>query len=194
MLTIFLIRHGETEDNIKSIVMGQNDSPLSKKGAQTAKRFRNYFNSNNVKVDKLYVSDLGRALQTARIINKNIQSSLETTPEFRETNYGIYNGKLRSWVESVCLEYKTDTNYRFPDGESKEEMKKRVIKALSRIEKENRNATILIITHGGPIRAVLSHYKNIDLTSMKEVKLSHEYIAKLTVENGKMISQEQLII
>lgn len=192
MITIFLVRHGKTKDNLKKVVMGQNDSPLSEEGIKTAKLIERYFSKNHISIDEIYTSDLGRAVETANIINKKLQIPIKAISDLRETNYGIYNGKLRSWVESVCPEYKIDTNFHFPKGESKEEMKKRVVKSFEKIEKEKNNSTIVMVTHGGPIRATLSYYENKQLSSMMNMKLSHDYLAKLIVDKGSLIKFQQI--
>ncbi len=190
MFNFYLIRHGETESNSKGIVTGQADSKLSKEGKINALSLAN--NLQNISFDAIYSSDLGRTLETANIILKSLGLKLKinTSEELRETNYGIYNNRKRKDVEKECPEYRKNIFFTFPNGENLFIMQKRVINFISNLEKKHNNQTLLIITHGGPIRAIISHYNNLNFGDFLNEKLTHKYIGKFKINNSILLSYD----
>ena len=72
-MQLYIIRHGETNHNIKGYCQGQIQGELNTNGINQAKDISKEF--DNLIIDLVYTSDLNRAQQTANIIfgNKNIQ-------------------------------------------------------------------------------------------------------------------------
>ncbi len=123
MLIFYLVRHGNTEGNYKHFIMGyQIDTPLTDEGLKNTSILSQKL--KNIKFDRIYSSDLGRAFITARIIAENLKigSKLSRAKELREINYGVYTYRKKDEVEKECPQYKTDVNFVFPDGESFSQM------------------------------------------------------------------------
>ena len=66
---IYLVRHGQTDDNFKSIVQGRIDNPLNDVGRNQAKATGLKLKDLNIKFDSIYSSPLIRAKESASIIN-----------------------------------------------------------------------------------------------------------------------------
>lgn len=92
-MKLLITRHGQTEDNVNSITMGQRDSKLTALGIQQAQGKALQLEGLSQKIDYIYTSDLGRCTQTARIIS-NTLGLPETTPDknLREISFGKYEG------------------------------------------------------------------------------------------------------
>jgi len=90
-MIIYLIRHGETILNKKGVTQGHQDSPLTSKGMESAEKHRSLLSKKNIEI--IYSSNLGRCVQTAKIINKFVKKDLVKTGELRERDFGVFNGR-----------------------------------------------------------------------------------------------------
>ena len=83
-MRVYVVRHGESMNNLKKLWTGWNDVELSEKGREDAKRAGEII--KGVSFDKIYSSDLSRAMDTARIAVPGCE--FEALPIFREVNVG----------------------------------------------------------------------------------------------------------
>lgn len=147
---IVLIRHGETAWNVIGRLQGGSDVPLSDRGVDQATLVANEL--RGTAWDVIISSPLQRAYQTAVSIVKELgldESEIVSHPEFRERSYGHAEGLTIAEREE-----------RFPDGiwpdaESPEEMDIRVGAALYELVQQYRGKRVMIVAHGGWIRAAL---------------------------------------
>jgi len=95
---LYLVRHGQTELNAASRLQGIYDSDLTKQGIRSAQRLARML--ADVHFDGAYVSDLGRAQQTARIITALHPEIKKPTIDvgLREFNFGGLEGTKNTWI------------------------------------------------------------------------------------------------
>lgn len=95
---LYLVRHGQTELNAADRLQGIYDSQLTTKGVRSAQRLARML--SEVHFDAAYVSDLGRAQQTARIITALHPELKKPTVDvgLREFNFGGLEGTKNAWV------------------------------------------------------------------------------------------------
>lgn len=163
--TFYIVRHGETEHNINGIAQGHTDSPLTMNGVKQAEDLALIF--KDINFDAVFSSDLSRANKTAEIIIFNKNPNIVTSKLLRERNYGIYDGcpsKLFKEENIKMLElYKTlprfkKRKFKFaPSIESDEEIINRLILFLKKTIVGINNKIILVVTHGGIMRAFLNY-------------------------------------
>ena len=158
MKQLILIRHGETDYNLEAKYCGFSNPPLNSKGILQAKKLKSKLNRLNLKVDKVYSSDLKRALETAEIVFPN--KPLQLTSDFREMNFGIFEGlnyqEIMQKYPQVYIRWIDDPlNTRLPEGEGLVDLFGRVKRGLSKIFTQDKAKTIAIVTHAGPIRVIL---------------------------------------
>jgi len=79
MYTIYIIRHGETDNNKKRVLQGRSDLPLNEAGAKQADKVKDYFAEKGIQFDKVYSSPLIRAVRTAQIITGSTPDSSDDT-------------------------------------------------------------------------------------------------------------------
>lgn len=156
MTRLILIRHGQTDYNLENRYCGFSDPPLNDKGIAQAKKLTDEL--KDLKVDKVYSSDLRRAYETAKIIFRN--SSLEKLANFREMNFGIFEGlQYKEIIKKYPLLYRDWVNnpmkVKIPGGEGSENFRKRIEEKLSFILSKYINETIVLVSHGGPIKFIL---------------------------------------
>ncbi|SRR5260221_344764 len=159
--TLYVVRHGQSEWNEKGLVQGQTESPLTTLGEEQAKQLGKEL--RHIHFDKVFASDLTRARQTAELISLERQLEIETTKLLRERQFGHYEGKpweaLRL-LDEMQLTVEEDKRFSFkphPDIESDEELVSRFITFLREVSVSYPGKTLLVVTHGGIIRALLLH-------------------------------------
>ncbi len=158
MTTIYVVRHGETEYNVKKIIQGQSDSSLTKKGIEEIRHIAKKL--KDIKFDYVFSSDLLRAKRTAEIIALEHKLEIQTTKLLRERKFGSLEGKSNSelqWekrFDNLTNEQKY-TYKHSPDIESDEEIVNRFLTFLREIAIGYPSKIILVVTHGGIIRTSL---------------------------------------
>ncbi len=158
LTTFYIVRHGETESNVRKIIQGQSDSPLTKKGIEEIKRVAKKL--KRINFDYVFSSDLLRAKRTAEIIALEHKLEIQTNKLLRERRFGNLEGKSNSelkWekrFENLTNEQKY-TYKHSPDIESDQEIVTRFLTFLREVAIGYPGKNILVVTHGGIIRTSL---------------------------------------
>lgn len=162
--TFYIVRHGETEWNLKQLLQGQEDSPLTQKGIQQAEELRKELSSINF--DYVFSSDLLRAKRTAQIITLEKKLAIKTSQLLRERSFGKYEGKAwgsyKTELGNLFNDYnklsdKEKMNFKNPEIENDNQLISRFVTFLREIALSYPNKTILVVSHGGMMRALLIH-------------------------------------
>ena len=186
MLSLILVRHGQTDYNKAHRIQGQLDIPLNEAGIEQAKRLRSVLvplvEQSNIPV-RVLSSDLSRAFQTAEIA---LDGKIDIQPEelLREIHFGSWQGldhvKLRKEDEEAALRwfYQPEFDYNPHGGESHADLHERMqrfheTKILPQVSDESRR--ILLFTHG----ASLSAYLNVVLGTNLRYTLSNCAITEI---------------
>lgn len=152
MTTILFARHGETDWNLERRVQGHADRPLNETGRTQAEALADDLAGTTL--DAVYSSDLGRALETARIVGRRLGLPVTALPALRERHFGTWEGLTDS---EVLARFPQAREGPWGDGETTDEMSERVLGALRRIATEHPGGTVLVVGHVGPLRAMLRH-------------------------------------
>ncbi len=161
--TLYLVRHGETEWNLKHITQGQSNSSLTETGIQQAKTIANEF--KDIHFDAIFSSDLTRTQRTAEIIKLDREIIIQTSKLLRERSYGRFEGKHADEFRNTLKE-KLAKRESLPDEESwtfelaedvetDEAIVSRFITQLREVSVAYLGKNVLIVSHGGPIRMFL---------------------------------------
>src|SRR4030095_2805652 len=118
---VIIVRHGQTEWNIKGIRQGNLDSRLTEKGMAQAKALAQRLARESFTA--LYSSDLGRAVQTAEEVASVTGHEIITDPRLRERHLGIFQGLSGEEIkqkhpEEYKLHRSLGPDYVIPGGES----------------------------------------------------------------------------
>jgi broad specificity phosphatase PhoE len=147
---LFLVRHGETLQNVAGITQGWNDSDLSEKGRRQVRVLAERIAKHAPTA--LYSSTLGRALSTAQEIADATGLTVQTLDDLREMNYGSWEGQSFLEVRRNDLElyhrWIADPDYPCPDGESHNDVRRRMERAFAAID----SARPVVVAHGTAIR------------------------------------------
>jgi len=154
---IYLLRHGRTDSNAAGRLMGQLDEPLAELGrSQASLAGRTLMGREIVAV---YASDLRRASDTAQIVADQLGLDVVRHSGLREINMGDWAGKTYAEVQSTdaatFAAVRANPQRSGPrNGESEGEMIERVWRALTEIAAAHPGQAVLVVSHGGPLRAV----------------------------------------
>ena len=160
-VTVFgLIRHGRTRWNAEHRIQGWRDSPLSREGEAMARHWGKRLAS--LGWDRILASDLGRARQTAELVNRALGLDLATDPRLREQDWGQWSGlRLPELRRDLPRELERQESrgweFRPPGGESRRELLARVRTALEDAHRCHPGQRILVVCHEGVIKTVLYH-------------------------------------
>ena len=159
LITRFVVmRHVKTEWNQEKRIQGHRNSPLTHEGRQHAKKWgillRDY------SWQRIIVSDLDRALETAAIINAFLQVPIIKEPRLQEQDWGKWTGKTLSMVKkelSELLEKQERSGWDFcpPGGEDRHTVWARSRKALKEATEKWPGEQLLVITHEGVIKCLI---------------------------------------
>lgn len=147
------MRHGETDWNLNRRLQGHADRPLNNTGREQARALA--VELTDEPLDAVYSSDLSRAHETARIVAETHGLDVTELRELRERHFGTWEGLSDDEIHERFPE--EIANGTLGDGEPREGMNRRVLEALERIAAEHPGGTVLVVSHGGPLRAVLRH-------------------------------------
>ena len=161
--SLYIVRHGETDWNVKGLLQGQTDIPLNKTGEIQAEKLAKKLRSIEFAI--IFSSDLLRAKRTAEIIALEKKIAVRTTKTLRERKFGRFEGK--SWetkeFQTLFEKYlKLSTKQRFKmspyeGNESDEELMSRFIPFIREVSVAYLEKNVLVVTHGGVMRAFLNH-------------------------------------
>jgi broad specificity phosphatase PhoE len=136
--------HGTTIDNEKDIASGWSDSELSELGIKQCEQLKNKIQDK--KFDLIFCSDLKRSIDSAKLVFGE-GSNIIQDKRLRECNYGNFNAKS---IEIVEIMQEESITKRFPEGESYEDVKKRMEDFLEFLKKNHDNKNIAIVAHKAP--------------------------------------------
>ncbi|MEK7092379.1 MAG: histidine phosphatase family protein [Patescibacteria group bacterium] len=167
--TLYIVRHGQTDWNLQKRIQGHSDIPLNKEGLKQARLAGEKF--AHIHFDSAFSSDLIRAKKTAELLLLEKKIAIQTTQILRERLYGVHEGGPVSILEELrknLNELSHEARFKHSLGgevESDESVVNRVITFIREIAVANPNKTILMVSHGGVMRALLIHlgYSTYDL-------------------------------
>lgn len=147
-MLLFMIRHGETEGNVKKLFYSQIDMPLTEKGKQQALAIRPVLEKYTF--DRVYSSDLSRAIETAKLVLPGCDPIL--SPELRECQMGYIDGCTHA--EIIEKHGLLNDHYEQFGGESPEDMCHRIRAFLDKVEAAPCDMAAAV-AHSGTMKAMI---------------------------------------
>jgi broad specificity phosphatase PhoE len=168
---VLLARHGQSDWNASHRWQGHADRPLTEKGREQARALAERL--AHVELDALYSSDLRRAADTAAEVALAQGLELQEVPALREVDVGSWSGLTRAEAEERFPEGVARWREGFPgwdDGETYEEMTERVLRAVLEIARRHEGGRALVVSHGGPIRALHAAALGLDVHTYRRMR------------------------
>ena len=159
MKRLYLLRHGQTEFNVKKLVQGRCNSPLTELGVEQAHMAGAWLREHGVEPDAIVSSPLGRAMQTAEVVASELGFAGEVRPEpgIIERAYGSFEEGPQDAVPSDVWD-PGEALVAF-GGEGNVALASRMLAALAGDVSKPGVGTLLAVSHGSAslqfIRATL---------------------------------------
>lgn len=163
------VRHGESTWNREKIVQGQQDgSILTDLGWQQAREVAPSLVAGGFRL--IITSDLTRTRETSEAINETLQVPVTTDSRLRERHYGALETGPSSAVTAAVSGFRDgrvlSLTARPPDGESLNDLYHRVGEFLDELFATQFSEPVLLVTHGGTIRALLAHAAGVTMDAL----------------------------
>jgi broad specificity phosphatase PhoE len=188
--TILLARHGETDWNSERRWQGHADRPLNDVGREQAHELAETLAGRAL--DVVYSSDLVRAHDTALIVADRLGLPVELDAGLREVDVGDWAGRLLTEIEKddpEGFQRWRQGRKAWNGGESYEEMGERVVAAVLRLAARHPGQTVLIVSHGGSIRACRATAAGLDYANSRVAaigSMANCEVAELHVADGRL--------
>lgn len=187
-MNIYLLRHGQTEENRKGSYYGNLDISLNAIGISQGEKAKTFF--NDIKLNRVYVSDKKRTLEMAKLVLGQAEIEIIQDNRINETNFGDFEGKtyeeIKTFYAEECTRWENDwKEFVPPNGESYIELCKRVKSFMEDIKKLDCD-NILICTHSGVIRAIYCYVMNEDIDLFWKFGCKNGDISLIKYEYGNL--------
>ncbi|XP_033995434.1 6-phosphofructo-2-kinase/fructose-2,6-bisphosphatase 2 isoform X2 [Trematomus bernacchii] len=163
--SIYLCRHGESDHNVEGRIGG--DSELSPRGKQFSHALRDFIEEHELSDLKVWTSQLRRTIQTA----EELCVPYEQWKILNEIDAGVceemtYEMIENTFPEEFALRDQDKYHYRYPGGESYQDLVQRLEPVIMELE---RQGNVLVICHQAVMRCLLAYFldKSADLPYMK---------------------------
>jgi probable phosphoglycerate mutase len=169
--TILLARHGQSDWNEARRWQGHADRPLTAKGRAQAAALAERV--GRFELDAVYSSDLERARETAAAVAGSRGLDVTVEPALREVDVGSWSGLTRAEAEE-----RDPDGFRrwreggagWSDGETYGDMSRRVLAAVEAIARRHDGGSVLLVSHGGPIRAIHAAALGLDVEEYRRLR------------------------
>ncbi|XP_076335527.1 6-phosphofructo-2-kinase/fructose-2,6-bisphosphatase-like isoform X2 [Tachypleus tridentatus] len=174
--SIYITRHGESEFNIQGRIGG--DSGLSERGWMYSRALAKFISEQNILRLRVWTSNLKRTIQTA----SRIDAPQERWKALDEINAGIceemtYKEIHDKFTHDFELRDKDKFHYRYPRGESYEDLVARLEPVIMQLERQE---NVLVISHQAVLRCVLAYFMDEKSEDLPYLKVPLHTVFKLT--------------
>lgn len=170
MKRLILLRHGLTDWNENGRLMGRSDVELNRRGWEQAERARDALASREI--DAVYSSPQVRTRQTAEPLARTLGKEIVVDPGFDEVWLS------REWIGKTVDELRgnddlesmiADPMHRCDVIEPISEVQERTVAAVERLRAGNSGGSVVVVSHGDPLRAIIAHYLGLELAGFRRL-------------------------
>ena len=166
---LYLVRHGQVAEGHTNRYHGHNDIGLSPQGERQLQELAAQL--REAPLQGIYASDLTRSLNGAEIISRGRGLTPQVVPEFREVNFGAWEGLtfgeiLEQYPSQLEARFRDLPSFRIPGGESLEDVEARALPRLRELLGRHRDAAFLIVAHAGVNRVILCEAMGLPLNHL----------------------------
>ena len=187
MVKLILVRHALTVDNQKSRLSGHIDSSVSEKGKEQIDKITHYL--KDFKIDNIYTTTSTRTKDTVKELAKLKSIDIKEKENLKEISFGDFEGLTFNDIKANHPEEFQDMirkgyEYKYPNGESLIDSYNRVCEELNQIIEQSNNQTVLICSHGGTIRNIITYLISNSYNYHWNFKIDNGSVTFLEVDNG----------
>ena len=170
LMLLYFVRHCEVVAEFQNKYNGHIDIPLSAKGREDAVKLAEELST--IRFDKAFCSDLLRAKQTIEAFD--LSCEIVYTRRLREKSWGRHEGMGFEEITALGIRYETFEQWISSlDGESIESYAKRLSEYFYTVLLKQNGKNLLVVTHAGVIKMLLSIVEKIDLNEAFTIPLPY---------------------
>ena len=171
-MKLYVVRHGQTNWNVENKLQGCVDIPLNDTGIKQADILAKTVES--LDFDLIISSPLSRALDTAKIINKNLNVDLITNDALLERNFDCLEGVYGSDYDKYLF-WDYNLNYEYKGVEPIQSFFRRVYNFIDILKENYSKKNLLLVTHNGVNIAINCYFNGIpnQAKSLLDIKLDN---------------------
>jgi probable phosphoglycerate mutase len=179
----FLVRHGETEHNVRGIFQGYTPVALSARGRQQTALLAARLAS--IRPQVLYSSDILRAQETAAIISQRLGLPVQFRAGLREWHVGTWAGKpLEAYVAHLQALGAHPVTYVPEGGESQVQTQARIVAQMQELASQHTAETIVCVSHGRAIDLFARHILGLDLMQPPAYHIANTSVNVFRYQHG----------
>jgi broad specificity phosphatase PhoE len=187
--TILLARHGQSDWNRSKRWQGFADRPLTDLGRRQAVELAARL--GGIELDGVYSSDLQRARDTAETVARSKGLEVRTTRDLREVDVGSWSGLTRAEAEVQFPQAYArwlQGGEGWDDGETYEQLGERVVRAIREIAVRHQAERVLVVAHGGTIRAIHAAALGVDIHTYRRIQRvePNATLSAVCVDEGRL--------
>ncbi len=188
-MKVYMMRHGETDANKERIIQGQRNTHLNEEGKKQAIEAGKII--KKIDFAAIYTSPLERAIETAELATGRSREKFHIEKRLAEISFGelegcsIMDNKLHAF-------FAAPEQYQPPeDGETLEELSKRVWEFMEEIKGKYPNQNVLLVSHGAAIHAIWYKMTGISMKDFWKIKVGNCTILEISDETGEYRGEEE---
>ncbi len=187
MTRLILVRHASTTDNHNNRLSGHIDSMVSESGKIQIERLTEYL--KDFSINKIYTTTSRRTKDTVEILAKIKSLNIIEKESLKEINFGEFEGLTFEEIESNYYEefqsiIEKGYEYKYPNGESLIDSYNRVVNEIKNILKLDKDKNILICSHGGTIRNIITYLISNSYKYHWNFKIDNASVTIIDIEDG----------
>ena len=165
-LTLYFLRHGQTEYSRNNSFCGSIDSELTPQGLEMAKAFADAYSS--IPWTAIFCSPMRRTVLTAKPLCESIGIEPQFRDGLKEINYGLWEGKTPEIISREYhddyIRWSADPAWNAPTGgEMAVTIASRAIQVIEEIKLNYTSGNVLVVAHKATIRIILCSLLGIDV-------------------------------
>ncbi len=164
-MRLYLIRHGQSTWNKQNRIQGHSNPPLTEKGRTQIGKLIPRLKREGI--EKIIASPLKRAHESAQILAKGLGVECHTYRGLMEIFLGEWEGMSpdeinQSYNDGYKKWLKGPSKIRIPKAETISQFRRRAVKAFKEIVASETKERVVLVTHGGILTALISHWLKAD--------------------------------
>lgn len=188
MKKLILVRHVLTEDNKLAKLSGHIDSKVSEEGKLQIKKITDFL--EHEKIDRIYTTTSSRTKETVKYLAEINSIEVQESEDLKEISFGDFEGKdfkdiQKNYPDEFNKMIEEGYEYTYPNGESLIDCFERVSKEIQCIlDDADENETILVCSHAGTIRNVLTYLISNTFEYHWNFKIDNASVSVVEIDNG----------
>ncbi len=189
-MTLYVVRHGQTNWNLEGRIQGNTDNPLNETGFEQARTVGSQL--GEITLDHVYPSGLKRAIQTAEAIAGD--APITPDPRLNERSRGIYEGLVSAEVSDEFRPRFNALDDDMDGGESLRSISERISEATREIVAQHMGETVMVVGHSGVNPLVIAELIGLPPErAISEIRQGNDEVYKLTVSPEGAVTIWKLI-